>query len=95
MLSVFRVASSSCLDEEVEIIVAGRNRTVIFVEGGARDVREVRIAVPSSPAPRTRILESKSVVIDDMVVVSRSLNKIKNERLCLIYCRRTIILTTS
>jgi hypothetical protein len=67
MLSFLRVDSSSCLDEEVELIIEGRNRTVICVERGAREIREVRIAVPSSPAPRTRMLESESVVVDDMV----------------------------
>jgi hypothetical protein len=64
------------------LIVEGRKSTVIFVEGGAREEREVRIAVPSSPAPRTRMLESEFLVINDMVVVSGSLRKIKNERLC-------------
>lgn len=41
---------------EVELIVKRRRRTVIFVDGGECLAREVRIAVPSSPAPRTSML---------------------------------------
>jgi hypothetical protein len=67
ILSSLRVDSSSFLEGEVVLIVEGRTRTVIFVEGGAREESEVRIAVPSSPAPRTRMLEFESVIFDDMV----------------------------
>lgn len=38
------------------LIVDGRRKTVMLVCGGARVAREVRIAVPSSPAPSTKIL---------------------------------------
>jgi hypothetical protein len=48
--------SSVSFEGEEEEIVEGRRRTVIFVVGGAREERWVRIAVPSSPAPRTRML---------------------------------------
>ncbi len=79
------------MDEEVELIVEGRTRTVILVEGGAKEGTEVRIAVPSSPAPRTRMLGSESVVIDVMLVVSGSVEQ-KKERLFPIYCRRMTVL---
>ena len=39
----------------MEVRVEGRRRTVIFVDGECLE-REVRIAVPSSPAPRTSML---------------------------------------
>jgi hypothetical protein len=80
MLSSLRVDSSSSLEGEGVLIVEGRKRTVIFVEGGAREEREVRIAVPSSPAPRTRMLELKGVIFDDMVELIMALNKMISER---------------
>lgn len=43
--------------------VEGRRSTVMLVEGGERALRCVKIEVPSSPAPRTRIL------VEDMLVV--------------------------
>lgn len=52
-----RLSSSFFLDGEGEDVVLGRRRTVILVDGGARKERAVRMAVPSSPAPRMRIFE--------------------------------------
>jgi len=79
MLSSLRVDSSSCLEGEGVLIVEGRKSTVIFVEGGAREEREVRIAVPSSPAPRTRMLEFECVIFDDMVEFVMALNQMNSE----------------
>ncbi len=50
--------SSATFSALVDAIVAGRRRTDILVEGGAREVRAPRIAVPSSPAPRTRMFDA-------------------------------------
>lgn len=56
MFKDLRFVSSAILDGEVDDIVEGRRRTDMFVFGGDRAARWVSIAVPSSPAPRTRIL---------------------------------------
>ena len=80
MLSSLRVDSSSCLEGGGVLIVEGRKRTVIFVEGGAREEKEIRIAVPSSPAPRTRMLEFESAVFDDMIELIITLNKMNSEK---------------
>lgn len=58
MLRSERVFNSSTLDGEVDDIVAGRSRTEILVVGGARLAKAFRMAVPSSPAPRTRIFDA-------------------------------------
>jgi hypothetical protein len=79
MLSSLRVDNSSCLEGEGVLIVEGRKRTVIFVEGGAREEREVKIAVPSSPAPSTRMLEFECVVFDDIVKFVMALNQMNSE----------------
>lgn len=47
--------SSASLEVLVVSIVEGRRSTVIVVFWGLRVASEVRIAVPSSPAPKTRI----------------------------------------
>ena len=44
--------------------------TVMLAVGAAREKREVRMAVPISPAPRTRMLEFEPMVLGDMVGVS-------------------------
>ena len=64
ILSALRAESSDCLNTEGEVIVEGRNKTVIFVEGGERAERWVRMEVPSSPAPRTRMLELVDAIIE-------------------------------
>jgi len=79
MLSSLRVDSSSCLEGGGLLIVEGRKRTVIFIEGGVNEEREVRIAVPSSPAPRTRMLEFECVIFDDMVEFVMALNQMNSE----------------
>ena len=57
---LLRLVISFCLEGSEEEIVNGRRRTVIVVVDGAFEAREVRTAVPSSPAPRTRILDAIS-----------------------------------
>lgn len=47
----------------VEVSVEGRRRTVMLVEGGESVEREERIAVPSSPAPRTRMCWGGGMVV--------------------------------
>lgn len=64
MLSALRAESSASLDGEVVFTFEERRRTVIFVEGGARAEREVRMDVPSSPAPRTRMLELVDTIVE-------------------------------
>lgn len=56
MLRAERAESSAILEGEGEERVEGRRRTVILVVGGARAARLVRMEVPNSPAPRTRML---------------------------------------
>ena len=53
--SLWRYESSDTLEGEGEERVEGRRRTVILVCEGEREERWVTMAVPSSPAPRTRM----------------------------------------
>ena len=55
----------------MEVRVEGRRRTAIFVDGGECLEREVRIAVPSSPAPRTSMLF--------VVIFGRWIEKVKRK----------------
>ena len=64
-LSDLRWSSSCFLEGDGEERVEGRRRTVIFVVGGARKERWVRMEVPSSPAPRTRIFV---VIVVDAII---------------------------
>lgn len=56
MLSAFKASSSRALAGEGEVMVEGRRRTESLVLGGEMWARDVRTAIPSSPAPRTRML---------------------------------------
>jgi len=53
-----RFCNSDFLEAEGEDIAVGRRRTDILVDFGAWDARAVRTEVPSSPAPRTRMLDA-------------------------------------
>ena len=56
MLSARREAISAALEGEGELIAEARRSTVSLVLGGARLESAISIAMPSSPAPSTRIL---------------------------------------
>lgn len=56
MLSAEMVLSSLTLAGEVLFIAEARRRTEIVVDAGERAASDFSILVPSSPAPRTRIL---------------------------------------
>lgn len=58
MLRSERVFKSSTFDGEVDEMVAGRRRTDILVVDGACLTKAFRMAVPSSPAPRTRMFDA-------------------------------------
>lgn len=72
-----KLDNSFCFGGEGVVNVFGRRRSVIFVVLALKfgwEVREVRIAVPSSPAPRMRMEDGNAMV--RFCVIKRWIGKV-------------------